>query len=220
MERVLEPEVMDSWSEAVEYDSMDFLEVNIAFAERAIACLPKSKGMVLDVGTGTARIPILIAQQQPGWKIIAIDLSKNMLKIGDNNIKKAGVNQQIELALVDAKALPYKDHQFDLVISNSIVHHLADPLLFFHELKRVLKPGGGIFMRDLQRPENKAARDRLVQEYAEGCNPHQKQLFRDSLQAAFTLEEIQEIVYRAGLEDLKIYTSSDRHWTAEKIAIS
>ncbi|MFO7031570.1 SAM-dependent methyltransferase, partial [Limnospira fusiformis CCALA 023] len=37
MKRVLEPEVMDSWSEAVEYDSMDFSEVNRAFAEEAIA---------------------------------------------------------------------------------------------------------------------------------------------------------------------------------------
>lgn len=219
MKRVLEPEVMDSWSEAVEYDSMDFLEVNRAFAEQAIAVLPKSKGMVLDAGTGTARIPILIAQHKPGWQIIGIDLSENMLKIGESNIKAAAVSNQVELALVDAKKLPYIDGQFDLVISNSIVHHLGDPLPFLCEVKRVLKPGGGIFLRDLQRPKNEADRDRLVEEYAGDCNQHQKQLFRDSLQAAFTLEEVQEMLNQAGLGDVKVYTSSDRHWTAEQIAI-
>lgn len=219
MKRVLEPEVMDSWSEAVEYDSMDFSEVNRAFAEEAIAVLSRSEAMVLDAGTGTARIPILIAKQKPGWQIIGIDLSENMLKIGERNIKAAAVSSQVELARVDAKKLPYIDGQFDLVISNSIVHHLGDPLPFLCEVKRVLKPGGGIFLRDLQRPKNEADRDRLVEEYAGDCNQHQKKLFRDSLQAAFTLEEVQEMMNQALHGDIKVYSSSDRHWTAKKIAL-
>lgn len=59
MQRVLEPEVMDSWEEAVAYDAMDFTEVNAAFAQRAIALAPTA-AKVLDAGTGTARIPLLL----------------------------------------------------------------------------------------------------------------------------------------------------------------
>ncbi|MCZ0899838.1 ubiquinone biosynthesis protein UbiE, partial [Microcoleus sp. HI-ES] len=48
------------------------------------------------------------------------------------------------------------------------------------------------------------------------CNAHQKQLFSDSLQAAFTLDEVEEMIQNAGLDGLRIYESSDRHWTAER----
>jgi hypothetical protein len=41
-------------------------------------------------------------------------------------------------------------------------------------------------------------------------------LFNDSLQAAFTLDEIETMLETAGLEGLRIYESSDRHWTAER----
>ncbi|NEP88659.1 MAG: class I SAM-dependent methyltransferase [Okeania sp. SIO2C2] len=215
MERILEPEVMDTWEEAEEYDSMDFLQVNQAFAESSIEIGPK-KGLVLDVGTGTARIPILICQQQPEWQIIGIDLSKNMLTIGERNIEKAQLQSQVKLELVDAKKLPYLEHSFEMVISNSIVHHLSEPLLLFQEVKRVLHPRGGIFIRDLLRPETPELKQELVDKYARDCNQHQRKLFRDSLQAALTIVEVEKIVKDAGIKEVKIYQSSDRHWTAER----
>ncbi|MEG4627171.1 methyltransferase domain-containing protein [Microcoleus sp. w1-18aA5] len=215
MQRVLEPEVMDSLDEAIEYDSMDFTEVNAAFAQSAAALGPVF-GNVLDAGTGTARIPIAISQMRPAWKLTCIDLSANMLKVGAQNVEKAGVRSQISLELIDAKAMPYPDNYFDMVISNSIIHHLPDPLPFLQEVKRVLKPQGAIFLRDLLRPEKAEIRDNLVNLYAGDCNAHQKQLFSDSLQAAFTLDEVEEMIQNAGLDGLRIYESSDRHWTAER----
>ncbi|MEG5162687.1 methyltransferase domain-containing protein [Microcoleus sp. AT3-A2] len=215
MQRVLEPEVMDSLEEAIEYDSMDFTEVNAAFAQSAAALGPVL-GNVLDAGTGTARIPIAISQLRRAWKLTCIDLSPNMLKVGAQNVEKAGVRSQINLELIDAKAMPYPDSYFDMVISNSIIHHLPDPLLFLQEVKRVLKPQGAIFLRDLLRPETAEIRDNLVNLYAGDCNAHQKQLFSDSLQAAFTLDEVEEMIQNAGLDGLRIYESSDRHWTAER----
>ena len=215
MQRVLEPEVMDTWEEAVEYDSMDFSEVNAAFAKSAIDLGPMS-GKILDAGTGTARIPIAIARMRPAWELSCIDLSANMLKLGLENVEKAKVRSQIKLELIDAKAMPYPDRYFDMVISNSIIHHLPDPLPFLREVKRVLKPNGAIFLRDLLRPEDAGIRDNLVEMYAGDCNLHQKQLFSDSLQAAFTLDEVEMMVETAELKGLRIYESSDRHWTAER----
>jgi ubiquinone/menaquinone biosynthesis C-methylase UbiE len=215
MERIPEPEVMDNWEEAREYDAMDFTQVNQEFTELAIELGPET-GLILDVGTGTARIPILITQKQPQWQITGIDLSANMLFIGNQNIEQAGLQEQIKLEQVDAKQLLYTDDQFDMVISNSIVHHLADPLLFFQEIQRVLKPQGVIFLRDLTRPSSETELNTLVEQYAGNCNDHQKKLFRDSLQAAYTLDEIINFVESVGLEKIRIYQSSDRHWTAER----
>lgn len=215
MKRVLEPEVMDTWEDATAYDTMDFLEVNTAFAESAIAVGPES-ALVLDAGTGTARIPILIVQRRPQWQIKAIDLSHNMLQVGRENVQSAGVQDQIQLEYIDAKQMPYKDSIFDLVISNSIIHHLPDPMPFFRELKRVLKPNGGIFLRDLMRPTDVETVNKIVTRIGPEYDDYQTQLFRDSLIAAFTIEEVQEMIGMAGLEGVKVYESSDRHWTAER----
>jgi tRNA1(Val) A37 N6-methylase TrmN6 len=61
--------------EATEYDAMDFTEINAAFAHRAIELVESPTATILDAGTGTARIPILIAQQRSQWQIIGIDMA-------------------------------------------------------------------------------------------------------------------------------------------------
>ena len=217
MQRVLEPEVMDTLEEAIEYDAMDFTEVNTAFAQCAIE-LGSQSGLVLDAGTGTARIPILICQRCPQWQMIGIDLAENMLLIGSKNVEQAGLQKQISLELADSKQLPYQDGQFDMVISNSIVHHLPDPLPFFLEIKRVLKPNGAIFIRDLIRPVDEATMNAFVESIGTESEYDERQnmLLRDSLHAAFTLDEVNELVQKAGLEGVKVYQSSDLHWTAER----
>lgn len=216
MQRILEPEVMDTSQEAIEYDAMDFTEVNTAFAQKAIELKGSKSGIILDAGTGTARIPILICQQCPQWQIIGIDLAQNMLNIGSVNVEQANLQKQITLELVDSKQLPYPDKYFDMVISNSLVHHLPDPLPFFLEIKRVLKSNAAILIRDLIRPANEAIMNAMVDSIGTEYDEHQKMLFRDSLHAAFTINEINEIIQKAGLENIKIYQSSDRHWTAER----
>ncbi|PMB04238.1 SAM-dependent methyltransferase, partial [Fischerella thermalis CCMEE 5273] len=174
MERVLEPEVMDSLEEAIEYDAMDFTEVNSAFAQEAIALGPSEQGVVLDAGTGTGRIPIIMCQIRHKWQVIAIDLAASMLQIAAHHVQEAGLQEQIRLELVDVKHMPYGDRQFDLVVSNSLVHHLPNPLSFFQELKRVLKPNGGIFIRDLFRPRDQATMNALVDSIGAEYNEHQK----------------------------------------------
>src|SRR4028118_1327272 len=186
MQRILEPEVMDTSEEAIEYDAMDFTAVNTAFAQRTSELAPQS-GLVLDAGTGTARIPILICQKCPQLQIIGSDLSKNMLLIASKNVEQAGLQKQISLELADSKQLPYQDGQFDIVISNSIVHHLPAPLALFLEIKRVLKQNGAIFIRDLFRPTDEARMNALVDSIGDDYDEHQKMLFRDSLHAALVV---------------------------------
>jgi len=215
LERVLETEVMDTLEDAVEYDSMDFTDVNTAFAERAIELAPP-EGILLDVGTGTARIPILIVQRRPALHIWAIDLSENMLKVGKKNVQEAGVSQNVKLKKVDAKTLPYPENHFDMVVSNSIVHHLPDPIPFLKEVNRVTKPSGGICIRDLFRPPDMKTLEDLTQKYAGDATEYQKKLYRDSLHASFTLDEVRELIEKAGLEGVVVVQSSDRHWSAER----
>jgi ubiquinone/menaquinone biosynthesis C-methylase UbiE len=219
MNRILEPEVMDTWLEATAYDAMDFESVNTAFATDAIDLDPHAI-KILDVGTGTARIPILMCQQRPQYLITGIDLAQSMLIIGQRNVEEAGLNQRIRLERVDSKRMPYPDLEFDMLVSNSLVHHLPDPLSFFQEIERLVRPGGALLIRDLIRPENGTVVNELVAKIGEEYDAHQQQLFRDSLNAALTLVEIQELIDRVGLEQVKLSQSSDLHWTIERKRIS
>jgi ubiquinone/menaquinone biosynthesis C-methylase UbiE len=212
MDRILEPEVMDTWLEATAYDAMDFMAVNTAFATDAIDLDPHAI-KILDIGTGTARIPILMCQQRPQYLITGVDLAQSMSIVGQRNIEEAGLNQRIRLELVDAKRMPYPDLEFDMLISNSLVHHLPDPLSFFQEIKRLVRPGGAILLRDLIRPASDAIVNDLVARFGSTYDSHQQQLFHDSLKAALTLVEVQELIDRVGLAQVKLAQSSDLHWT-------
>ena len=117
--------------------------------------------------------------------------------------------------LRDCKKLPEATASFDAVMSNSIVHHIPQPGSVLKELWRVLKPGGLMFVRDLMRPDDVETLESLVTTYAGDANTHQKQMFRDSLHAALTVEEVRELVRDYGLSSDSVKATSDRHWTIQ-----
>ena len=109
--------------------------------------------------------------------------------------------------------MPYADGQFDAVISNSIIHHIPAPGTVLGEMKRVLRPGGWLFVRDLLRPADESTLNQLVQTYAGEENAHQQQMFRDSLHAALMLDEVRDLLIEHSLPADWVQQTSDRHWT-------
>jgi ubiquinone/menaquinone biosynthesis C-methylase UbiE len=210
--RTLEPEVMDSPAEAHDYDSMDHAAVNALFVADFRAVW-NGASPVLDVGTGTAQIPIAFCRLVPTACVVAVDAAESMLAVGRDNVARAGLSDRLELKLADAKKLPFADASFAAIMSNSIVHHIPEPAAVLAEMVRVLKPGGRIFVRDLLRPSDAATLDRLVNQYAGGANDHQRTMFADSLRAALTLAEIRALVAGLGMTSDSVQATSDRHWT-------
>jgi len=216
--RVREPEVMDSAQEAVDYDAMDHSQVNQVFVDDFVdaarrAQLDDKSVAVLDVGTGTAQIPVALCRHSAAWQVTAIDLAQHMLRVGDANVARSGLQQRIHLESVDAKQMPYDDGRFQAVMSNSIIHHIPDPQEALSEMWRVLRPGGLLFVRDLLRPASVDDLESLVQQYAGTENAHQQQMFRESLHAALTLEEMAGLLSACGLSESWVRQTTDRHWT-------
>src|SRR5439155_20407447 len=169
--RVLEPEVMDSAQEARDYDAMDHAQVNRAFVADLLAVC-KPRGNILDVGTGTAQIPIEFCRQSREGRIVAIDAARHMLEVAKFNVRRAGLEERIELQFTDAKKLPFPDRSFEAVMSNSIVHHIPEPFAVLAGMARVVQRGGAIFVRDLLRPTDDATVKHLVATHAAGANAH------------------------------------------------
>jgi ubiquinone/menaquinone biosynthesis C-methylase UbiE len=210
--RVREVEVMDSAEEARDFDAMDHREVNRIFVADFLAAWD-GRGPVLDVGTGTAQIPIELCQQASTVQVIGIDLAEHMLRLGNENIRKAGLIDRLSLRREDAKHLSFADGSFAAVISNSIVHHAPEPERVLAEMVRVTTPGGTLFIRDLLRPADDDAVRRLVATYAAGANAHQRQMYEDSLRAALTLAEVRDLAATLGFDPAGVRQTSDRHWT-------
>src|SRR5947209_8714620 len=165
--RILETEVMDSPEEARDYDAMDHSAVNRLFVADFLA-LWNEEVPLLDVGTGTALIPIELCRHAPTARLVAIDMAKEMLHVGEVNVARAHLEDQIQLQEADAKHMPFGDATFAAVISNTIVHHIPSPGAVLAEMVRVVRPGGLLFVRDLLRPPRKEKLKQLVDLYAAG----------------------------------------------------
>jgi len=214
--RVLEPEVMDRPEEARGYDAMDFSEVNGRFVADFLLAHGSDRGgggEVLDVGTGPARVPIALCRADRRFRVLGIDLAGPMLELGRRNVAGAELTDRIRFARGDAKSLPFPDGRFEAVMSNTIIHHIPDPVPALAEMVRLVADGGTLFVRDLARPVDEAAIEALVERHTDGEPVAAKSLFRDSLHAGLTLDEIRGIVDALGLDPGGVSMTSDRHWT-------
>ena len=212
LKRVLEPEVMDTSEDAHDYDAMDHSAVNHLFAADFLKHW-NGGNFILDVGTGTAQIPIEICRQDARAELVAIDLAGHMLALARKNIERAGLASRIQLTMMDAKWIYYHPGAFPAVISNSIIHHIPEPASCFAGMHSVCGSGGLLFVRDLLRPADEATLNKLVDTYAAGANEHQRRLFAESLHAALTLDEVRELVGQLGYAPETVTQTSDRHWT-------
>jgi ubiquinone/menaquinone biosynthesis C-methylase UbiE len=212
LQRILEPELMDDPNEAILYDSMDHRQVNHQFLLDFLPAGPTA-GKFLDCGTGTALIPIEFCQNLQEITMIACDAAVHMLELAQKNFERAGLSGRIQCQKEDAKQLSFDAATFDAVISNSLLHHLAQPEKAIGEMVRVLRPGGRIFVRDLLRPASALEIESLVQLHAGSENEESQQLLRQSLAAGLSLDEIQTAVAHFGFSPESVQASSDRHWT-------
>lgn len=217
--RILEPELMDTEAEAEEYHAMDFSESDGRFAEAALALVAGVRSPeILDVGTGTAKIPVLMAKARPDLRVVALDPAREMLRVATRHVAESGLDDRITLARLDGRATKLASGRFDAVISNSTVHHVHEPYPLFREMKRVLRPSGGILVRDLVRPSSMDAAWAIVKRVAAGDTLRQQQLFFDSLCAALTVPEVERLLVDVGWGDIPVTRSSDRHWSIERAA--
>lgn len=213
--RTLEPEIMDEPTRAKAYAKADFSDVNRNYVEGFLKAYPDLlKSSVLDLGCGPADIPVRIVLAAKDIRITAVDGSPVMIELAKKRLCETGLEDQITLLQARIPGLPLADGTFDAVVSNSLAHHLPDPSVLWEEVRRLLKPGGKIYITDLIRAESKEKARETVETYSGEEHPLLKDDFYHSLLAAFTVEEVQQQLKEAGLTAVRVQPISDRHWLA------
>lgn len=215
MDRVPEVEIMDELDQVCAYARANFEQENQAFVERFLEYAPDLKdGHILDLGCGPADIPIRLARALPRCRITGIDASQPMIDVGKQAVKAAGLAERITLRCERLQSLSVED-QYDAVISNSLLHHLINPLRFWFAVKQLVKPGGPVLVMDLVRPESPEAAQAIVDQYAPHELPILRRDFYNSLLAAFTEDEVAGQLAEMNFSRLLIDVPDDRHWVVE-----
>ncbi|MEE2664135.1 MAG: class I SAM-dependent methyltransferase [Myxococcota bacterium] len=216
MERVPEPELMLDSDQVRAYAEGDFELPHAHCVELLLGRLGglPASGVCVDLGCGPAEITLRLAERLAGWQLYGVDGSAAMLARGREGARVAALEQRVHLyeRLLPARELP--GAPFDLVFSNSLLHHLADPAGLWTTARAVARPGASLFVMDLLRPGSRERVRELVELYAAGEPEVLRRDFEASLCAAYTPDEVREQLEVRDLGGLRVEVVSDRHWIA------
>ena len=212
MNRTLEPELMEDEAQVQAYAAADFSQENQGFVDRFREYFPEfTEGHVLDLGCGPGDIPIRFARTVPGCRITGVDASEPMIGLAVETAKRAGLADRITFRCERFLVLTGVGVA-DAAMSNSLLHHVSNPLQFWHKLRLAVKPGSPVLVMDLLRPESPEEAQTIVDRYACGAPDILRRDFYNSLLAAFTEDEIAAQLAQMNLTRLLIDVPDDRHW--------
>jgi demethylmenaquinone methyltransferase/2-methoxy-6-polyprenyl-1,4-benzoquinol methylase len=110
---------------------------------------------LLDVATGTADLAIEAARRHPDIRIVGIDFVREMLVPGRRKTADQGLDGRIQLLQADAMVLPFADGTFDAVGVAFGIRNIPDRTGALREMRRVLVPGGRVYILEMNAPRNR-----------------------------------------------------------------
>ena len=213
-QRIPEPELMDDEAQARAYARADFSEPHNHFVEQFKASFPRADPRhALDLGCGPGDITRRFARAFPNATLTGVDGSRAMLDAGREANSAPDLSERIQLlyGYLPGAKLPHS--KYDTIISNSLLHHLDDPLVMWRCIQDYAEPGARVFVMDLLRPATREHARVLVETYSGGEPDVLKQDFFHSLLAAYRPEEVRAQLRACCFGDFVVRTVSDRHLT-------
>jgi 2-polyprenyl-3-methyl-5-hydroxy-6-metoxy-1,4-benzoquinol methylase len=215
MERTAEPELMDEQEQAAAYAGEDWSDAHGKIPGYFRDRFPHfERGQVIDLGCGAADVAIRFARAFPGTTITAVDGSEPMLDFGRRHVHQAGLDFRITFEKRYLPDTQLQTRTFDAVISNSLLHHLAEPATIWRTAALCAKPGAPVLIVDLTRPKDHDTALRIVNERAKAAPPMLQRDFLASLHAAYTVEEVRRQLLEAGLPNFKVDQTDEFHFVA------
>lgn len=208
---------MEDPDQARAYSEADFAAAHDRVVELLVERVPIVVGAsrAVDLGCGPADVTARLAAALPGTAFVGVDAGSRMLALGRARIERLALGGRVELRLAH---LPLSDDDlsalgaFDLVASNSLLHHLDDPSALWDAVRALGAPRAVVHVVDLLRPDDDDEVERLVELYAAGEPEVLVDDFRHSLRAAYRPDEVHAQLAASGLEGLLgVEQVSDRH---------
>jgi 2-polyprenyl-3-methyl-5-hydroxy-6-metoxy-1,4-benzoquinol methylase len=212
MPRVLEPELMDDPEQALVYARADFEQENQGFVDLFCEHFPEfTEGHIVDLGCGPGDIPVRLVQALPSCRITGVDASGPMIALAVETVKEASLADRIAFRCERFQTMSLVE-PFDASVSNSLLHHVPNPLQFWYRLRQLVNPGSPVLVMDLLRPDSSEEAQAIVDRYAAKEPEMLRRDFYHSLLAAFTEDEVAAQLAEMNLSRLIIDVVDDRHW--------
>jgi ubiquinone/menaquinone biosynthesis C-methylase UbiE len=220
--RVPEPEVMDDSGEVEAYASaaaqahLDAIDDTLV--EHALRLLNKrERGRAIDIGTGPGQIVIKLARRLTRGKFIGVDRAPAMVAQARKTLAAAGgeLAGRVEFQVADGSRLEFPNETFDLLVCNSVLHHLTEPANLLVEMSRIAKPGAAILLRDLRRP-GRFGHAFHVRWHGRNYSGEMLRLYRASVRAAYTVPELQRMLDLSPLRGARVFEHRTTHIGIER----
>ena len=220
--RVPEPEVMNEADEVEAYASAAaeayLSQIDETFVRHACRLVGgTARGLALDVGTGPGQIVLRLAECLPGWRFVGVDRSARMIARARTSAASLPGDRaaRVHFFVADGNSLPFDNATFDLVLCNSVLHHLHNPERVLSELLRVARPGAAFLLRDLRRP-TRLAFPLHVRWYGRHYSGRMYELYCASVRAAYTAEELERLVQLTGMPGVSVFRFGATHIGIER----
>lgn len=130
----------DRWAPI--YD-LFFGKVFKAGRSQAVTAADRVGGRILEVGVGTG---ISLPQYRSSCRLVGVDIADAMLDKARERVRKLGLTNVEDIAVMDAESLQFPDDSFDVIVAQYVITAVPDPERALDEFVRVLKPGGEIII--------------------------------------------------------------------------
>jgi ubiquinone/menaquinone biosynthesis C-methylase UbiE len=152
------------------YDCLEGILNLLGLSKLRRMLLRRASGKVLEVAVGTGKN---LAYYPNDCRIIAVDLSREMLNVARKRSAKLPMN--LSFLLSDAQALPFPDNCFDTVVSSLSTCTFPNPIAALEEMGRVCRTGGRILLLEHGRSDRERLalwQDRHADQFAKplGCH--------------------------------------------------
>ena len=215
MDRITEPELMDEEEQVKAYAFAHFSEPHDLFIKTFQEKFPEITSsfneVVLDLGCGPCDVTRRFATVYKDTSFHAVDGSTLMLKYGKELNDKENLSHRIKLIETRLPKMDSSQQRYHLIISNSLLHHLHNPNDLWETIQEHAKPYAHVFVMDLVRPTDEQTIIYLTNEYAANEPEILKSDFKNSLRAAFTVEEVRQQLDESALSNLTVEGIGDRH---------
>lgn len=160
-----------------------------------------TKGNVLEIGSGPGYVGLEWLKSASDSTLTGCEISREMIKLAEKNARDYGFEARTNYIEGNCMRMPFPDASFDDVFSNGSLHEWEDPVKVFNEIYRVLKPEGLFCVTDMRRDVNPLIKWLI---YASTKPKEIRPGFLSSLNAAYTITEMIDIMKRTALKNAEV----------------
>lgn len=139
------------------FNHVTSLGIDIYWRRKAIKKM-QPVGHMLDVAIGTADLALCALRKKKAQRVTGIDLSQEMMTLGQKKVERAGYGQQVEFVLGSALEMPFEDNSFEALTCAYGIRNFSDLDQGLHEMHRVLAEDGQLVILEFSYPKNPVIR--------------------------------------------------------------